>query len=300
MEAVGNIKKITKAMKMVASAKLKRCEEALKMTRAFTAGIADLWGPEEPAVKEGHDPNKIPAAAPSSQAAEPAADGGKAVVPNSVMVLAITPDRGLCGSVSATVFRATRNRVNALHAAGKTVMLLVYGEKARAGLERNFSSDFTASVTEHTKLKRRSFKQSAMMANLLLQQPFEQAEVFYNTFKNMISFETRHMRLLSSQQAVSDNAKLLEPYEVEGEAETMDNLYQFSLAVRLHGWLAESDMVEFSQRVNSMGNSSKSAEDMLSRLRLIYNRSRQSKITTELVEIISGAAAADDSKAEEQ
>jgi len=70
--------------------------------------------------------------------------------------------------------------------------------------------------------------------------------------------------------------------------------------VRLHLWLAETDMVEFSQRVTSMGNSSKSAEDMLGRLKLLYNRTRQARITTELVEIISGAAAADDQQEEDQ
>ena len=299
MEAVGNIKKITKAMKMVASAKLRKCEEALKVSRAFGGGIVDLWGPEEPVTAEGKEGgSQSSAAASTAAAAGTAEEGARAVVPNSVLVVPITPDRGLCGSVSASVSRATKARINKLHADNKKVMVVVVGEKARASLERNFHHDFMSTLADHSKLKRRTFKQSLMMADQIVQQPFESAEVLYNQFKNMISFETRNVKLLSYSQATTD-PKLFEPYEVEGEADVLENLYNFTVAVRLHLWLAESDMVEFSQRVNSMGNSSKSAEEMLTRLKLLYNRTRQAKITTELVEIISGAAAADDAKKDE-
>ena len=292
----------------MASAKLRKCEEALKISRAFGNGVLDLWGPEEMANPLAGDVNSTKTGEGSAQTAASATpipttagtaeEGGRAIIPNSVLVVPITPDRGLCGSVSASVNRAAKARINRLHADGKQVMAVVVGEKARASLERNFNKDFLATLADHSKLKRRTFKQSAMLADHIVQAPFEGAEVLYNQFKNMITFETRDVRLPSFAQATAD-PKLFEPYEVEGEADVLENLYQFTLAVRLHLWLAESDMVEFSQRVNSMGNSSKSAEDMLNRLKLLYNRTRQAKITTELVEIISGAAAADDAKKEE-
>lgn len=115
----------------------------------------------------------------------------------------------------------------------------------------------------------------------------------YNTFKNMIAFETKTVGVQSLQQVLAD-PKTFEAYDIEGDADSFENFYQFVFALRLHGILAETDMVEFSQRVNSMTNSSKNAEDMLVRLRLLYNRVRQARVTTELVEIISGATAADD------
>ena len=115
----------------------------------------------------------------------------------------------------------------------------------------------------------------------------------YNTFKNMIAFETKTIGVQSLQQVLAD-PKTFEAYDIEGDADSFENFYQFVFALRLHGILAETDMVEFSQRVNSMTNSSKNAEDMLVRLRLLYNRVRQARVTTELVEIISGATAADD------
>jgi len=305
MEAIYNIKKITKAMKMVASAKLRRCEDQLKVSRAFSKGILDLWGPEENApstddlIRLGPQASKGPSSTSAAGTPTAETEGGKAVVPNSELLVVITPDRGLCGSVSSAANRAARNRMNVLRDHGKTLMLLVYGEKARASLERNYSRYFVASIGDHSKLKRRTFKQTLQLADLMTQQPNETAEVVYNQFKNMISFQTKIIKLPTYNEAVTDS-KLFEPYELEGDSEILENLYHFTMAVRLHLWFAESDMVEFSQRVSSMSNSSKSAEDMLARLKLVYNRTRQSKITTELVEIISGSSASDDAKKQEE
>jgi F-type H+-transporting ATPase subunit gamma len=210
------------------------------------------------------------------------------------LVLAVTPDRGLCGSVNGSIVRATRAR--GLHHAkvGRKISIVGLGEKTRAGLERVFSKDIKFTVGEHSKLRRRTFKQTAILADFLLQNvPFDQGEIVHNSFKNMISFETKTVGIQSLQQVLAE-PKTFEAYDVEGDADTFEHFYQFVFALRLHGILAESDMVEFSQRVNSMTNSSKNAEDMITRLRLLYNRVRQARVTTELVEIISGASAADD------
>lgn len=282
MVAVGNIKKITKAMKMVASAKLKKCEESLTVSRNFARGITELW-PEEQAKEL------------QKAAKKETGEAAGAAATNAYLIVPLTPDRGLCGSVSGQVNRATKAKVNGLVKDGKDVKLLTVGEKVRAALERAFNKHFVATVTDHSKLKRRTFRQTSDVASLILAQQFENAEILYNQFKNLISFETTAVPLLSVQQAVTDN-KAFEIYETEGNPDLMQNLYEYALACRLNSYLAETDMVEFSQRVNSMGNSSKSAEDMLSRLKLLYNRSRQARITTELVEIISGASAADDQK----
>lgn len=275
MVAVGNIKKITKAMKMVASAKLRRSEEALTIARNFARSSENLF------------PSVAPAARVESSPVENAAPV------NSHLVVAITPDRGLCGSVSATISRAARARLNALAKTEKQVSLLTLGEKVRASLQRAYNRQYVEAISEHSKLKRRTFKQTSILADEILAQKFESGELIYNQFKNLITFESTTIPLLSYAQAIAD-PKHFEAYEIEGEADVLENLYEYTFAIRLGQYLAECDMVEFSQRVNSMGNSSKSAEDMLSRLKLLYNRTRQAKITTELCEIISGATAADD------
>lgn len=292
MEAVANIQKVTKAMKMVASAKVRRCEENMKLSRNFSQGILSLWGPELN-VKDTNG-NEVPLTVANTPVpSETPVEGAKTIIPNSVMVVPVTPDRGLCGSVAAQVNRLTKRRVTELVEKGKKVHMVVYGEKARSTLERSFLPYMSSSATEHSKLKRRTFKQSCLMAEQFLSIPYETAEVIYNEFQNMMTFNNKHVRLLSFAQATAD-PKMFEAYELEGNSDTLENLYEFTMAVRMHRWMAESDMVEFSQRVNAMGNSSKSAEDVLARLKLLYNRTRQGRITTELVEIISGASAAED------
>jgi len=297
MEAVTNIQKVTKAMKMVASAKVRRCEENLKLSRNFSEGILSLWGADLP-LKDANGVEIPMPAANTPVAADTPVEGAKPVIPDSVLVVPITPDRGLCGSVSAQVNRLTKKRVTELVEKGKKVQLVVYGEKARSTLERSFVPYMSSSATEHSKLKRRTFKQSCLMAEQFLRVPYENAEVVFNEFQNMMTFNNKHVRLLTYAQATAD-PKMFEAYELEGNSDTLENLYEFTMAVRMHRWMAESDMVEFSQRVNAMGNSSKSAEDVLARLKLLYNRTRQGRITTELVEIISGATAADDQALED-
>jgi F-type H+-transporting ATPase subunit gamma len=279
MVAVGNIKKITKAMKMVASAKVRRAQEALNAAREFSKGVIEM----------------LPAVTPESTdvttMAVKSEGEGKT---GQYLLLAITPDRGLCGSVNGSIVRATRARGLHHGKVGRQISVMGLGEKTRAGLERLFAKDIKHTIGEHSKLRRRTFKQSLILADYILSTiPFDQGEIVYNQFKNMISFETKTIGI-QSLQTVLQEPKTFEAYDFEGDADSLENFYSFVFALRLHSILAETDMVEFSQRVNSMTNSSKNAEDMLTRLRLLYNRVRQARVTTELVEIISGATAADD------
>lgn len=279
MVAVGNIKKITKAMKMVASAKVRRAQEALNNARQFSQGVLSLFPTVQP---ESTDVN--------TPAVKSEGEGRT----GQYLVLAVTPDRGLCGSVNGSIVRATRARGLHHQKVGRQMTLVGLGEKTRAGLERLFGKDIKHTIGEHSKLRRRTFKESVILADYLLQTvPFDQGEIVYNHFTNMMSFETRTIGV-QSLALVQAEPKTFEAYDFEGDADTMENFYSWAFALRLHAILAETDMVELSQRVNSMSNSSKNAEDMLTRLRLLYNRVRQARVTTELVEIISGATAADD------
>jgi len=291
MEAVTTISKITGAMKTVASARVKVYEKQLHIARAFSKGLYDLWGPDVK-ILEGEEAANTPEVAATPTAATDG-EAGRPVVPNSVLVIGMTPDRGLCGSVSASTNRTARVRIYDLIRQKKHVMVMPVGEKARSTFEKLFVNEFAVSISDHSKLKQRTFKQSLMIADNVLQQPFEQAEIFYPKFKNMVTFDKEHIRLPSMATATHDN-KLFEPYELEGNADTLENLYDFTVAVKMHTYLVETDMVEVSQRVNAMGNSSKAATDMLARLKLVYNRTRQNKITTELCEIISGAVSLDE------
>jgi len=279
MGAVNNIKKITKAMKMVASAKLRKSEELLNVARRYAAQFDDIL-PAKPEVIEDS----------KSQEAPKEAAGKK------YLVLTIAADKGLCGSVNGVIIRNAKYKLQAIHKVTEDTNLMIFGEKAKAGLERGFVKDFVMTVGDYTKIKRQTFKQAAELTRYFLAEDWELGEIIFNRFKNLISFESCTLPLVPpSQQA--EEAKLNEKYEMEGGSDLIENLLEFRYASLMYHLFAEEEATELSQRVNAMTNSSKNATEMLDDLKLQYNRGRQQQITTELIEIISGAAAAQAQKA---
>jgi len=269
MKSVSNIKKITRAMKMVAAAKLRRSQDALEGSRAFAKAITAAW----PDVELKGDEIKSDVK-------------GRALI-------GITSDKGLCGAVNSVVIRAIKARLNALSQQEKDSnppQVVLLGEKARLGLERVYKDFFVFTVSEQSKLKKLNFKQACLVADELGQYNFADSLILYNYFKNMISYETRAVPWLSFETSMS-KPEIFQQYEVEGDNEFWQNFYEFRNAVRLYHYFAESETSELSSRMNAMGGSAKNAGEMLDKLRLKYNRTRQTRITTELIEIISGAVA---------
>jgi len=264
VKAVKSIGKITKAMKMVAAAKLRGAQNALDVARVFQSGITDVWKVDIQK-KEG----------------------------DRVLYIPVTSDRGLCGGVNSVISRAVRDEVFA--SPKSPAQLFILGEKSRGFLERLFGEKFVEAFTEMNKIKRIPFKQVAMVTDSLLKQDFDRGTFFYNRFKNMIVYETKSADFVPFKVA-SENMDKLYNYAMEGDPDVARNFYEFQQAVRMYHFLVEGEASEQSSRMNAMGNSSSAAADMHKRLELQYNRMRQSKITTELIEIISGALALDDSR----
>jgi len=262
VKAVKSIGKITKAMKMVAAAKLRGAQAALDVARVFQAGICPLWKVDKP---------------------ENA---------TNVLYVPLASDRGLCGAVNSIIGRTARDQILQ---APKTQnsQLFIFGDKAKGALERMFGNKMVESISEMNKFKRIPYKQVSMVADHLLAQDYERGVFFYNRFKNMITFETQAFDFVPFKTA-SENMDKLYAYSLEGDGDVAQNFYEFQSAVRLYHFLIEGEASEQSSRMNAMGNSSSAASDMHKRLELQYNRLRQSKITTELIEIISGAVALDD------
>jgi F-type H+-transporting ATPase subunit gamma len=271
MKAVNNIKKITRAMKMVAAAKLRRSQEALEQAREFSKSMTALWP----------DPEKKTAEAKTDEKKT----GNRALI-------AITSDRGLCGAVNAVVIRDIKGRLNSLSEAERAnpPTVCLFGEKARIALDRSFSQYFGFAVAEQSKLKRYTFKQALAMASILSEQKFDDSIVIYNHFKSLLAYETRAIPWFSLDSGLANPNTFVE-YEIEGDNDFWENLYEFRSGVRLFHFFAETETSELSSRMNAMGGSAKNAGEMLDKLRLMYNRTRQARITTELIEIISGAVA---------
>lgn len=269
--SVKNIKKITSAMKMVAACKLRGAQENLEVSRAFQKSMGEVW--------------KMPANPPKAK---------------KQLWVGISSDRGLCGAINSSIVRGIRDSIKREEADEKSDLtetsIVLYGEKCKQGLERLFPESLKCTISETTKFHPMTFNMSCELADYFLSVPVDQTRIFYQEFKSMIAYETTE-DVGYSYEAVKDSfATDYAEYEVEGDADTMQNLYEFRSAVKLFHYFAENETSTLSARMAAMDNSSKNAGDMIDTLTLFLNRSRQAKITTELSEIVGGAAALEEEK----
>jgi F-type H+-transporting ATPase subunit gamma len=268
INTVSNVRKITSTMKMVAAAKLRNAQKMLGISRAFAADVTKVWPDAEVAEDKRYDKE---------------------------YVVTICSDGGLCGAVNSSIVKMVRRDVGdrvGKNASGELGMTLI-GLKSIQALERAFKEKFVTTITECGKLKNLSFRQAALVTQEWMDQEYDRANVYYNVFRSAVSYDTTKTSFFPLKEAIGDG-KFLLPYEIEGDQDTLENFYQFRAAVRMFHFISENDTSTLSSRMNAMENSSKNAGEMLDALTLQLNRSRQARITTELIEIISGAAAAED------
>lgn len=259
--SVTSIEKITGAMKMVAAVKLRTSQIRLDIAREFSKDIEEIWE------------------------VEPEADA------NVDLIVGISSDKGLCGAVNSSVIRSIRDDINS-SSGDESIMLL--GEKARPGLERLFGNKFTLTISDMGNNRPISFKNAGVFADYWASEAWDHSHLYYNYFRSMISYDTTKKSFASLEKASEDLSNFY-PYEIEGDSEVMQNLYEFRLGVATYHYLCENDTSTLSSRMNAMDNSSKNAGEMIDTLTMQMNRARQAKITTELIEIISGASAVDES-----
>lgn len=264
--SVKNISKITAAMKMVAVCKLRVAQENLARARGFARAV---------------DAVKF----------KPTAE----VPVTSKCYLAISSDRGLCGAINSSIVRGIRDRILVDREAGlKDLQILIIGEKAKQGLERLFSPLFKVTISETSKFKPCTFKQCGEITDNWSAMNVQQTSVLYQKFVSMIAYETTESKYWSYDACKDSVATEFADYEMEGDADILQNLHEFKSCVKLFHYFAENDTSTLSARMQAMDNSSTNAKDMIASLGLILNRNRQAKITTELSEIISGAAASEE------
>lgn len=266
IKVVQNIKKITQAMKMVAVAKLRAVQSHLEIVRKFQTAITPLF---EDVVTKPEDVKKR-------------------------LVVVVTADRGLCGSVNSQTSRKVRSMAKEMDAKNADYSIACLGEKGAKALERMFATNYTVCLTDLSKFKTPSFQQACLLADHLYSQSFDQVEIVYNRFKNMISFvNTTEVGFSFNTLNLQGIQSSLKDFEIDedGHRDMLRNLHEFRFAVRIYHILQENATSEQSSRMNAMGGSSKNAEAVIGNLQLLYNRTRQAKITTELMEIVSGAEA---------
>lgn len=265
MVGTKNIEKITKSMKMVSAAKLRGDQNRLAAAIPFAAWTNPITGTE--VELETLDVSNFP---------------GK----NLFVVM--TTDKGLCGGVNTILTRMTKAAISKLDADGKKVDLFVCGEKGRAQLRRTHGNRYVGTATDRQMPY--TFELATALAQEVLNGEYDAVHLLYNKFKSAIVY----IPSVKSVTPLLDPASpFLFNYEVEPEndPETLQNFYEYTLATKMYHVLLDNATSEQSSRMSAMENASKNAGEMLGKLNLQYNRARQARITTELIEIISGASA---------
>ncbi|MDP5327874.1 MAG: F0F1 ATP synthase subunit gamma [Paracoccaceae bacterium] len=276
--SVKNTRKITKAMQMVAAAKLRRAQDSAEAARPYAermmavmSGLAASVGGSSTAPKllSGTGNDKVH------------------------LLVVMTSERGLCGGFNSTIVRLARGKIRALLAEGKTVKILTVGKKGREQLKRDFSTLFVGHV-DMTEVKRVGYADAQGIARDILARfdagEFDVATLFFNRFQSVISQVPTAQQIIPAIFEQVETESTLYDYEPSEEAILADLLPR-GIATQVFTALLENGASEQGARMSAMDNATRNAGDMIDRLTIVYNRSRQAAITKELIEIISGAEA---------
>jgi len=280
INSVKSTRKITSAMKMVAAAKLRRAQESAEAARPYAermdAVLANL------------------ARASKNSATAPALLRGTGTDVTHLLVVA-TAERGLCGGFNSSIVKLAKQAATQLISEGKTVKILTIGKKGREQLRRDFSQYFVAHV-DLSGVRRLGYSDAAGIAEDIRArfeaEEFDVATLFYNTFRSIMSQIPTEQRLIPAAvgEDAGEGADLNYEYEPD-EDEILADLLPQNLAVQIFRGLLENAASEQGARMSAMDSATRNAGDMIDRLTIQYNRSRQAAITKELIEIISGAEA---------
>ena len=278
--SVKSTRKITKAMQMVAAAKLRRAQEAAEAARPYAerfnavmAGLAASVGGSDmaPRLLAGTGEDKVH------------------------LLVVMTAERGLCGGFNSNIAKLAKQHASALLAEGKTVKIVTVGKKGRDQLKREYSKYFVGHV-DLTEVKRVGYADAQGIARDVLDRfdagEFDVATIFFSKFVNVVSqIPTAHQIIPATFDAAeADASGLLYDYEPDEEAILADLLPR-GVATQIFTALLENGASEQGARMSAMDNATRNAGEMIDKLTIQYNRSRQAVITNELIEIISGAEA---------
>ncbi len=279
IESVKNTRKITKAMQMVSAAKLRRAQEAAEAGRPYADRMNAVMA------------NLAAAAVGAGDAPELLAGNGSDKV--HLLVVA-TAERGLCGGFNSSIVKLARAKAHDLLAEGKTVKMVTVGKKGREQLKREFE-DIIVEHVDLSEVKRVGYVNAQTIATNVLARfkagEFDVATIFYNKFESVMSQVPTALQLIpASFEANEDEVAAFYDYE-PGEEELLAELLPRAMTTQVFTALLENGASEQGARMSAMDNATRNAGEMIDKLTIVYNRSRQAAITNELIEIISGAEA---------
>jgi F-type H+-transporting ATPase subunit gamma len=284
INSVKSTRKITQAMKMVAAAKLRRAQAQAEAARPYAQRMERMLASLGAAVANSPDAPQMLIGTGRDQVH---------------LLVVVTAERGLSGAFNTNAARFARARIRALESEGKTVKLLTVGRKGATFLKREFASRVVGEISYHN-VKRIGFEQADEIATritaMLEAGEFDVCSLIYNRFQSVVSQVASEQRLIPAPLPANDTAapatEAQALYEYEpSEEDLLAALLPKNLAIQIYRALLENAAGFFGSQMTAMDNATRNAGDMINRLTLNYNRTRQANITKELIEIISGAEA---------
>ena len=276
---IGSVKstqKITKALQMVAAAKLRRAQQAAEAARPYARGMASVIanlaagvsGPSAPLLLAGTGSDK------------------------RHLIIVATSDRGLAGGFNSSIVRAAREKIAGLIADGKDVKIITIGRKARDQLKRQYGNRYIESYEVGLKAPALALVKpiAQRVLDVYSNGEFDVVTLVYSTFKSVVTQTPRVQQLIPAQVEASSGPTPFYDYEPD-EDTILQALLPQNISVQLLTAMLENQAGFFASQMTAMDNATRNAGDMINRLSIQYNRTRQAVITTELIEIISGASA---------
>ena len=279
ISSVKSTQKITKAMKMVAAAKLRRAQESAEKGRPFSEKMNNIILNLSSSISDKENASKF------------LVGTGKE---NIHLCVVITADRGLCGGFNTNICKKAKNDFEKIIKQGKTLKIFTVGSKGYDQLKRNYGSYITENIN-FKGFKKITYKDAEEIGKKIIklfnESQFDVCKIYYNKFKNVITQIPQAQQIIPVEKIKQEEEKKIENfYEFEPEEnEILNDLLPRNISTQIFKAILENAASEQGSRMTAMDNATRNAGDLVEKLTITYNRSRQAAITKELIEIISGA-----------
>ena len=276
--SVKSTQKITKAMKMVAAAKLRKAQESAERGRPFSEKMQNIILNLTESISDPANAPKLLVGTGKEQ---------------THLCVVMTSDKGLCGGFNSNICRLAKNYFLKVLKEGKTLKIITIGSKGNDQLKREYGR-YIINKLSFKDRKKISFNEADEVGKIILElfekNEFDKCILFYNNFKNVITQIPQAQQIIPAEKKIDSKIKNETFYEFEpDEDEILEDLLPKNISTQVFKAFLENSASEQGSRMTAMDNATRNAGDLVKSLTIVYNRSRQAAITKELIEIISGA-----------
>jgi F-type H+-transporting ATPase subunit gamma len=276
--SVKSTQKITKAMKMVAAAKLRKAQESAEKGRPYSEKMRNIILNLTESINDPSNAPKLLVGTGKDQ---------------TYLCVVMTSDRGLCGGFNSNICRLAKNHFSKILSEGKELKIITIGSKGYDQLKREYGKYIIKKLSFKDK-KKISFLEADEVGKIIIdlfdKNEFDKCILFFNNFKNVVTQIPQAQQIIPAEKKEATKEKNENFYEFEpDEDEILEDLLPKNISTQVFKAFLENSASEQGSRMTAMDNATRNAGDLVNKLTIVYNRSRQAAITKELIEIISGA-----------